>query len=211
MDHLWLKRKFEEHPEKTQRALAEALGGYDPAIINRMLKNDRQIKASEVPKIEAFFGESSAVPGAAPIYPQLDSAKAWDSKGEMIPVMGQAEGGPEGIIDWNGEVVDRLPRPPFLAGATKGYAVYVSGSSMEQRYFPGEVVYVHPGKPMIAGSFVVVQFRRDAQSGPAALVKQYIRRDAKQIILRQFNPEKEIRIPLEKIISVHRIVGSGDA
>lgn len=215
MDAAWLRKHFEEHPEKTQKGLAKALGNYDPSIVNRMLKDKsdggRGIKATEVPKIEAYFGVSSRAAGV-PIAEMLRPANAWPvSSGPDIPVLGRAEGGPDGVIDWNGDVVDRRPRPPFLEGATDPYAVYVNGSSMEDRYYDGELVYVHPGRPVVTGCFVVVQFRREGGGDPAALVKQYLKRDGKHLLLRQFNPAKEIKIPLERLVSVHRIVGSGES
>lgn len=128
-----------------------------------------------------------------------------------IPLMGTAEGGPDGLVEWNGEVVGTVARPPFLAGAKGAYGVYVTGQSMEKRYFAGELVYVHPGRPILPGVFVVVQFYKDNAGGtPCAWVKQFVSRNDKTTVFRQFNPEKELKIPTQTILSVHRIVGTGE-
>ena len=130
---------------------------------------------------------------------------------DKVPVMGMAEGGEEGWSLWNGDIVDYLQRPPTLSGAPNGYATYVFGTSMEPRYHPGEVIYVHPGKPVTIGSYVLVQVKAKHEGEPpGALVKRLSRRTAQKIVLEQFNPAKTFEIPLKDIVSIHRIVGSGE-
>jgi phage repressor protein C with HTH and peptisase S24 domain len=210
MDSVWLRERFEKNPDKTQRALAIELG-LDPAAVNRMLKGERQVKLHEVPVIRKFFGEpEGGATGDANLYNALSPNRPWATSGDRIPVMGVAQGGADGLVDWNGEIVDWVGRPPALAGAPNAYAVYVSGSSMEPRYQEGELVYVHPGRPVSAGNYCVVQFAKDENALRRAFVKQFVKRTAKAVILRQFRPEKDIDIPIEQVISVHRIVASGE-
>jgi len=130
---------------------------------------------------------------------------------DRIPVLGIAEGGEEGWSLWNGNVVDYAVRPPSLAGAPNGYATYVVGSSMEPRYLPGEIIYVHPGKPVQPGNFVVVQVKpRSEDEPPRALIKRLTRRSANAITLEQYNPEKTFNVQLKDVVSIHKIVGSGE-
>ena len=130
---------------------------------------------------------------------------------DKVPVMGIAEGGDEGWSLWNGDIVDYSQRPPSLAGAPQGYATYVFGTSMEPRYHPGEIIYVHPGKPVTIGSYVLVQVKaKHDGEPPGALVKRLSRRTAQKIVLEQFNPPKTFDIPVKDIVSIHRIVGSGE-
>lgn len=134
-----------------------------------------------------------------------------------LRVLGMAECGPDGWSLWNGEVIEMTSRPPNLAGAAQAYAVYVVGSSMEPRYHSGELVYVHPGRPVDAGAYVLVQVRPvhsddlDGGDAPRAVVKRLIRRSATKVTLEQFNPKKTIEIKSADIISMHRVVGSGEA
>ena len=131
---------------------------------------------------------------------------------DRIPVLGIAEGGEEGWSLWNGDVVDYAARPPSLAGAPNGYATYVVGSSMEPRYHPGEMIFVHPGKPVAPGNYVVVQVKPKADGEPPrALIKRLVRRTASKITLAQFNPERSFDVALKDIVSIHRIVGSGES
>lgn len=129
----------------------------------------------------------------------------------LLPVYGLATGGPTGHADFNGEVVDRIARPPMLASVNNAYAVYVSGDSMEPRYMPGETVYVHPGKPVRKGHFVVVQVAGVHDGDPPrGFVKRFVGWVGARLILYQFNPAGEIQFDKDDVISVHRIVLAGE-
>ena len=132
--------------------------------------------------------------------------------GDKIRVYGAAQGGPDGWFPWNGEIVDYVSRPPHLAGATEAYAVYVAGSSMEPRYYAGELVYVHPGKPVTIGAFVLVEVKSESEGeAPRAFIKRLVRRTATKVTFEQFNPAKEIDIKAADIKSMHRIVGNAES
>lgn len=77
-----------------------------------------------------------------------------------LPVRGVAAAGTDALFITNGEPHDWLLRPAVLIGVNEAYAVIAAGSSMEPRYFDGEVVFVHPGRRVAPGhhTFVVVQF-----------------------------------------------------
>jgi phage repressor protein C with HTH and peptisase S24 domain len=137
------------------------------------------------------------------------SAERWPRD---LRVLGMAECGPDGWSLWNGEVIEMTSRPPNLAGAALAYAVYVVGDSMEPRYHSGELVYVHPGRPVDVGAYVLVQVRpRHDGDAPRAVVKRLVRRSATKVTLEQFNPKKTIELKSSDILSMHRVVGSGEA
>ena len=132
--------------------------------------------------------------------------------GDKIRVHGAAQGGPDGWFPWNGEIVDYVSRPPHLAGAMEAYAVYVAGSSMEPRYYAGELVYIHPGKPVTTGAFVLVQVKPESEGeAPRAFIKRLARRTATKSTFEQFNPPKEIDIKAADIMTTHRIVGTAES
>jgi phage repressor protein C with HTH and peptisase S24 domain len=129
-----------------------------------------------------------------------------------LRVLGMAECGPDGWSLWNGDVIDTVPTPTGLAGAPGAYAVYAVGSSMEPRYYQGELIFIHPGKPVTAGSFVLVQIRPDHEGDtPRAVVKRLVKRTASKTVLEQFNPAKKFDIRNDDIVSLHRVVGSGES
>lgn len=130
---------------------------------------------------------------------------------DKLKVLGMAECGPDGVALWNGEVVDMVNRPPNLAGVSNAFAVYVQGVSMENRYHPGEIVYIHPGKPITPGTYVLVQLHpKDDGGPPRAFLKRLVRRSGAKVVLEQFNPPKTFNLALDEIISMYRVVGSGD-
>ena len=131
---------------------------------------------------------------------------------EKLKVLGMAECGADGWSLWNGDVIDLIDRPAGLAGVPNAYAVYVVGASMEPRYHPGEVVHIHPGRPIDIGAYVLVQ-RKPKASGeaPLAVIKRLAKRSGAKITLEQFNPPKSFDIKAGEIVSIHRVVGSGEA
>lgn len=153
-------------------------------------------------------GGSFSVKGGAA---NLRASKTSARDQERVPVLGMAECGPDGWSLWNGDIIDTIPRPMNLAGAPRAYAVYIVGDSMEPRYYSGELAHVHPGKPVTIGAFVLVQIRPDHDGDtPKAVVKRLIKRSATKITLEQYNPPKKFDIKSDDIVSIHRVVGSGE-
>jgi phage repressor protein C with HTH and peptisase S24 domain len=107
--------------------------------------------------------------------------------------------------------VDHFDRPPSFADAPNGYATVVPGTSMEPRYHPGEIVYVHPDKPVTAGCYVFVQLRTKSADEPdPRLIRRLAKKTRTRIVLQQFNPAKLSDIAVNDVVCMHRIVGSGE-
>ncbi|MFD0387692.1 XRE family transcriptional regulator [Tistrella bauzanensis] len=127
-----------------------------------------------------------------------------------LPVFGAAVGGDDGAFDFNGAVNEYVARPrswPVLPTAMRS----MFRASMEPRYFAGELVHVNPNRPITAGCFVVVQIRTgDPHMPTRGLIKQFVRRTASRLCLRQFNPRADLDHDLASVLTVHRIVGASD-
>lgn len=140
--------------------------------------------------------------------PQMLNMEQWPRD---LRVLGLAECGPDGWSHMNGEVIGMTSRPPSLAGAPQAYAVYVVGDSMEPRYHSGEIVFIHPGRPVTPGAYVLVQLKpADGDPAPRAILKRLVRRSASKITLEQFQPAKTIEVKSTELVSMHRVVGSGE-
>ena len=126
---------------------------------------------------------------------------------DRIPVLGMANGGPDGQFHLNGQTVAYVDRPAALNGVTEAYSLYVQGESMEPRYVHGEMIDINPHKVPRAKDGVVVQVFSDDESQPLGYVKEYRKKTAEKLILWQHNPPKQIEIPIEKVKSIHVIVG----
>ncbi len=128
-----------------------------------------------------------------------------------VEVHGTAVGGDGGEFAFNGEVIDRVRRPPGVAAASGIFAVYVSGDSMAPRYDPGDLVYVNPHLPARAGTDVIVELHgADGEPGPC-FVKRLLRRAGGQVVLAQFNPPRDdIQIAETRIKQVYRILTTAE-
>jgi phage repressor protein C with HTH and peptisase S24 domain len=126
-----------------------------------------------------------------------------------VPVYGQAVAGEDGEFLMNGDVLFRAFAPPQVVEIADAYGVRVSGISMEPRYFDGEVVFVDPSRHPRAGDFVVVQVRPDDNSAPWGYIKRYVRRNTKELVLTQLNPDKQLTFRNDDVLSVHVIVMGG--
>lgn len=209
MDAAWIRAQLTK-TGKSQAGLARALD-INPSGINRLLAGDRQLKASEIDRVKAYFASNrSNLPQKWNLHGEVPGPK--DGPDDMLRVLGMAEGGPDGWNLWNGEVIQHIRRPDNLVGVPGAYAVYVTGSSMEPRFNVGELLHIHPGKPVTPGCYVLVQRQPRADGEPPmAVIKRLVRRSGSKIVLEQHSPSKTFEIKAEEIISMHRVVGSSEA
>lgn len=133
------------------------------------------------------------------------------TSGNMIPVYGSAVGGLDGEFEMNGVVLYEVMAPPSLSPVSGAYAVQVSGDSMEPRYFDGEVVFVDPTRRVKRGDFVIAQVRLKEEGPLLAYIKRFVRHNAVELVLEQYNPPKELRFNHENVHSVHFVVMGGVA
>lgn len=201
----------------TQDEIAAALGTSQPTV-SRWLKGqepggptrDRLIALAREKGVQI---DTAAFPIHA-INARIGPKTPLGAAGETIPVYGQAIGGLDGRFVLNGNKVSDILAPPSLIGVANAYAVYVVGDSMEPRYEAGEAVYVNPGLPVRKLDWVVVQVRlQNAADGepPAGYIKQFISKDERKTKLRQLNPDKVIEFPSDRVVSIHKIVGTATA
>ncbi|CCE96344.1 LexA repressor [Sinorhizobium fredii HH103] len=128
-----------------------------------------------------------------------------------IPVFGQAVGGVDGEFLMNGNVLYDVLAPPILSDISGAYAVSISGDSMSPRYEDGEVCFVDPSRRVKRGDYVIAQIRLEEGGAPLAYVKKFIRHNSSELVLEQFNPQKELRFEAHTVHSVHYIALAGNA
>jgi phage repressor protein C with HTH and peptisase S24 domain len=125
-----------------------------------------------------------------------------------IPVYGTVQGGADGAFELNtGEAIDWVRRPLALEGKVGLYALYVEGSSMSPRFYPGERILVNGKKPPAIGDDVVVQVKPKREGDPIrAYLKSLVRRNSEEIEVEQFNPPKKRTFKAAEILSVHVVL-----
>ena len=108
------------------------------------------------------------------------------------------------------EVHDYARRPPSLAKRRDVYALTVVGSSMSDRYDPGDPVYVDPKTTPRIGDDVVVYLRRsDGDGGEqvhSVLIKRLNKRTSSYLELQQFNPRQAFCVPTKDVAMIHRVI-----
>lgn len=194
-----------EKPGKTQAGLAQALG-VDPAAVSRLLIGKRQLKAAEIPKVEAYLELERE---AGRVEPNARPAAAINLFGEAnLPIYASAQGGGTGMtISY--DPIEYVVRPSPLVGVKNAFGFYVIGESMEPMYKPGWIVLVHPTRPPLRGDAVLVTLKSDDQMSHDALVKIFEGWKDEKLMLSQLNPVEKLRgIPRDRVESVQLIVGS---
>lgn len=218
-----LRQERNERGKWTVADAAAAFGysesGYLKLEVRKSVKTDIAEKAAEIygVSIDVVMGnkpltQPQSRPLTADILPhpnaRIGGPVDLRPTGETIPVFGVARGGSDGEFLFNGNELAYINTPPFLKGVAGAYAVYVAGESMEPRYLAGETVFVHPTKPVRSGDFVVIQLRAGDGEAPHGFIKQFISRDSRRVKVRQFSPAKTVEFAADRIVSIHKIVGS---
>ena len=200
--------------------LAEALGT-DASTVNKLEKGRMRISDRWLPgltrTLDATADEILAAPdGAAP--PVIDVRPApvdMPPPARLpndVPVKGTAAGSHlRGAFQLEVDtIVDWVRRPPALSGARHAYALFIEGSSMEPRYLPGDLVFVHPDRPPRPGDTVVVQ----AQAGPHAPVEATIgylrRRTERAVVIAKINPAAEVELKADTVKAIHKVLTTNE-
>lgn len=125
--------------------------------------------------------------------------------GDVIPLRSAGRGGDEQEMFLADGPIGYVPRPQVLRGVNGAYGVYLVGDSMVPRYYPGCTLWVNPFLMPRAHSGVICVKKNDA-----VMVKEFVRRERGQVVLRQFNPPLEIFVPEAEIAELHVIAGTDE-
>lgn len=175
-----IKRRLRE-TGRTQLGLARHLG-ISKDSVGRLVNGMRGMSVDEAEAIRTFFADDG---------PQ---EPAW----VRVPVFGYAGAGGEDRVALAGDqVLDYVELPAGLA-RSDAFAVRVVGESMYPRLFSGETVIAERGVPPVRNREVVVEL-----TDGTGLVKEYRGMKDGQVFLWQYNPEKEVRIPITRVRRMH--------
>lgn len=128
------------------------------------------------------------------------------SREKDLPVLGRAQGGDKGSMVIEDNPIDWTFRPADLQGVQSAFAVYVTGNSMLPKYKEGDLAYIHPSLSPRKGRYVLVETKEHK-----GLIKQFIRWDEDALLVKQYNPDKEIHIPRTDVRQVMLVIGSLDS
>lgn len=143
-------------------------------------------------------------PGSTPPFPYRDTMP------NDLPVRGTAAGSHgKGAFKLGSDVIDYVRRPAPLAGTKDSYALYVEGSSMEPQYFPGDLIFINPNRPVKLGDMVVVQWH-ESEDGVEASIGVLVKRSETNIVLRKRNPAADVTLPRNNNTVIHRVLTNNE-
>jgi phage repressor protein C with HTH and peptisase S24 domain len=126
-----------------------------------------------------------------------------------LPIVGSPSPGDDERIVLDTDPHGEILAPPQLENVKGAKAVYVRGRSMEPRYYPGEVVYLHPNRRPNPGDFVFVTVKEPAFAAPVGYIRQFTGEDLVSIRVHTLNPNNEEIIARQNLVDMAVIVGSG--
>lgn len=119
-----------------------------------------------------------------------------------LPIRGHTKAGVDGVFLDQGETWGFAMRPESLRGVEEAYAVRVYDDCMMPRYKPGTVLQVDPFRRPNPEDNVVIQL-----TNGQCYVKELVRRAGGALVCKQYNPPKNVEYKLDKVKSVHLVVG----
>lgn len=203
-------RQARQRQRMSQQDLATKVGVSQPAI--KKIEKGETTKSRHLPKIAQVLGLK-----LSEIDPSLDmntlaegSTPGIELIGDRnLPVYGTAEGG-EGAMVVSSDPVEYTWRPISLATVKDGYAVIISGDSMEPEYWAGDIVWLHPHQPPRAGVSYVF-YRDDGAGDGLALCKHLVKITPTTWCVRQWNPRdgepRDFELSRKEWPRAHCVVG----
>lgn len=166
---------------------------------------------SNVPITRRYGAEPNFAPHSGEAALASVTVPATASLSRDVEVRGVAVGGNESCFEFNGEVVDRVRRPPGIAGASNVFAIYVVGQSMSPRFEEGEIVFVHPGRPATSGCDVIVELHGHNGDPGQCYIKRLVKKTPTRTVLQQFNPARDdIAFDNGNIRAMYRILTASE-
>lgn len=174
--------RLEEKGRGAKNQLAKALG-LDASDLSRRLKRSGEPTASQAKLIEAFLAGGQA---ADPERPRIPTRR--------LQVFGYAAAGGEDRVALASDMVlDEIEVPAGLI-RSEGFVARLVGESMYPRLRSGENMIVETSVPPVREDAVLVQLRDGT-----GLVKEYRGQKDGHLLLWQYNPERELKIPLTSV------------
>lgn len=191
-------REWRTKRDWSLQQLAEA-SGTTRAQIDKLERGERRLTVDWMMRLAAPLG---CLP--ADLLPASSAPAPAPEPERMIPVRGALHpaGGSEMAL--KPQPIDHRPCPCFMAHVRDAYALYLSGEAMSPMYRPGQLLYINPHKPPIAGNGIVM-----TRTDGTVLVRELVRATAFGLVVREYQPRlREFTIPQDTIADVHVIVAA---
>lgn len=193
----WETGTFHPRPN-TMEAIAKALNVSLDWLLTGIKADDNQLSPQDTNYPNGIKSPTVRVPSRQSM--PLD-----------VPVMGTAAYNTEsGAFKLDSSVIDYVRRPPGLVTTKDVYALYVEGDSMEPKFISGDLIFIHPRKPVRIGDPVVVQIVKGEGEPFETMIAVLVKRTAQQIFLQKYNPNQIVSFDNKVIVSVHKILAMNE-
>lgn len=136
--------------------------------------------------------------------PEAEPANELTYADDVVEIRAVAAGSYEGAFQIYDNSIGHAPLPRGLRRYKGVYAIIVINDSMLPEHKPGALRFVTPDvKPRI-GDSVVVEFARDPEEGPEAMIG-HLHQNGATVKIGKLNPVGEVEIPSRSVIRLHRI------
>jgi transcriptional regulator with XRE-family HTH domain len=129
-------------------------------------------------------------------------------KRPRLPIIGLPAPGDDERILVDDRPHGEIAAPPQLEKVPGAHAVYVRGHAMEPRYYPGEIVYLHP-RPPNPGDFVFLTVKEPGFATAVGYIRQYLGQDLVHVRTMAIKPKREHLVALQDLVEMATIVGAG--
>lgn len=183
--------------QATIEALAKAAGATPDEIFpgsyrpQNHKENDRTAHNPQKMVAGETTGRVTIVPGGE---------RRFEGPGDL-PILGHVKAGEMGLFIDQGEVQGVTVRIRALEGVNGAYAVRVHDDSMYPAYHADDLVQVNPFLRVKPGDDVVIQL-----TSGEAFIKLLVRRTEKEVVCRQWNPDKPVSYEAKRVKTIHKIV-----
>lgn len=110
----------------------------------------------------------------------------------------------EGAFQLFDNAIGHTGRPIGLKRYQGVYAIVIVNDSMSPEHKPGQVRFVTPSVKPVIGDSVVIEYERDPERGPEAMIG-HLRRNGTTIKIGKLNPPAELEFDSRQVKLLHRI------
>ena len=123
---------------------------------------------------------------------------------EEVEIKAVAAGSSQGAFQLFDTHIGRAPLPRGLKKYPDVYALIIINDSMVPEHKPGQVRFATPSVRPKLGDTVVIEFERDPDVGPEAMIGHLLKNGA-QIRIGKLNPVSDVEIDSSHVTRLHRL------
>jgi phage repressor protein C with HTH and peptisase S24 domain len=208
----WSARALSGEAGLSEKAVQAIIDGRSQNPLGKNVRKLAEILHVPVPRL--LDGTASPKHSTEDLAGFLESNVAVDLEAEppqprrlplgKIPVMGTAAAGDDGFFEINlteGGVVEWVDLPKALEDTPQGdlFAIRVSGRSMLPLWRERDLVHVVKSRKAEPEEQVVALVEMGPGQQPRALLKELVRYNSKEVVLKQLNPFMEVTLPKKRV------------